>query len=58
MSLRSRSVTWIRHRRSKRAFAAAEELDQFCDRIPSCWVVVERRHRHHEQANYSQSASI
>jgi len=29
----------------------AAELDQFCDRITSCRVVVECRHRHHQQGN-------
>jgi ribosome-associated translation inhibitor RaiA len=29
----------------------ATELDQFCDRITSCRVVVECRHKHHQQGN-------
>jgi ribosomal subunit interface protein len=29
----------------------AEELEQFCDRIISCRVVVESRHRHSQQGN-------
>ena len=29
----------------------AEELDQFFDRITSCWVVVECRHPRHQQGN-------
>jgi len=29
----------------------ADELGQFCDRITSCRVVVERRHQHHQQGN-------
>jgi ribosome-associated translation inhibitor RaiA len=29
----------------------AAELDQFCNRITSCYVVVECRHKHHQQGN-------
>ncbi|HET9450812.1 MAG TPA: HPF/RaiA family ribosome-associated protein [Aggregicoccus sp.] len=30
----------------------AEKLEQFCDRILTCHVVVEEPHRHHQQGNH------
>jgi len=34
-----------------RVRAGADKLEQFCDRIMSCRVVVERSHRHHHKGN-------